>query len=93
MSFVEDDGNVVEVEAEHGKNLLEVAHDNDVDLEGEKKKKKMQTVVRSTYGGERKPWHNFVVTRLMTGASVKRESTIGRQESETERAIPNKHNV
>lgn len=35
MSFVEDDGNVVEVEAEHGKNLLEVAHDNDVDLEGQ----------------------------------------------------------
>lgn len=34
MTFVEDDGNVVKVEAEQGKTLLEVAHDNDVDLEG-----------------------------------------------------------
>lgn len=35
MTFVEDDGNVIEVEAEPGQTLLEVAHENDVDLEGE----------------------------------------------------------
>ncbi|CAM9792354.1 unnamed protein product [Laminaria digitata] len=34
MTFVEDDGTEVKVEAELGATLLEVAHDNDVELEG-----------------------------------------------------------
>lgn len=34
MTFVEDDGTVVKVEAEVGASLLEVAHDNDIELEG-----------------------------------------------------------
>lgn len=35
MTYVEDDGTEVKVEAELGATLLEVAHDNDVELEGE----------------------------------------------------------
>ena len=35
MTFVEDDGTEIKVEAELGATLLEVAHDNDVELEGE----------------------------------------------------------
>lgn len=34
MTYVEDDGTEVKVEAELGATLLEVAHDNDVELEG-----------------------------------------------------------
>ncbi len=34
MTFVGEDGDEADVEAEVGKNLLEVAHENDVDLEG-----------------------------------------------------------
>jgi ferredoxin len=35
MIFLEDDGRKVQVKAPIGKSLLEVAHDNDVELEGE----------------------------------------------------------
>lgn len=35
MTFVEDDGTEVKVEAELGATLLEVAHDNDIELEGD----------------------------------------------------------
>jgi ferredoxin len=35
MTFLEDDGRKVQVNAPIGKSLLEVAHDNDVELEGE----------------------------------------------------------
>lgn len=35
LTFIEDDGTEVKVEAECGATLLEVAHDNDIDLEGE----------------------------------------------------------
>ena len=34
MTFLEDDGTETKVEAEIGATLLEVAHENDVDLEG-----------------------------------------------------------
>ncbi|CAN0192170.1 unnamed protein product [Pylaiella littoralis] len=34
MTFVEDDGTEIHVEAELGSTLLEVAHENDVELEG-----------------------------------------------------------
>eukprot|EP00904_Undaria_pinnatifida_P000453 jgi/Undpi1/10408/HiC_scaffold_29.g12858.m1 len=34
MTFVEDDGTEVKVEADLGATLLEVAHENDVELEG-----------------------------------------------------------
>ncbi|CAM9801484.1 unnamed protein product [Ectocarpus sp. 13 AM-2016] len=34
MTFVEDDGTEIKVEAELGATLLEVAHENDVELEG-----------------------------------------------------------
>lgn len=34
MTFVEDDGTEIKVEAELGSTLLEVAHENDVELEG-----------------------------------------------------------
>ncbi|CAN0535372.1 unnamed protein product, partial [Scytosiphon promiscuus] len=33
MTFVEDDGTEIKVEAELGTTLLEVAHENDVELE------------------------------------------------------------
>jgi ferredoxin len=35
MTFLEDDGRKVQLKAPLGKSLLEVAHDNDVELEGE----------------------------------------------------------
>lgn len=35
MTFVEDDGTEVKVEAELGATLLEVAHENDIELEGD----------------------------------------------------------
>lgn len=35
MTFVEDDGTEAKVEAEVGATLLEVAHENDIELEGE----------------------------------------------------------
>lgn len=35
MTFLEDDGTEIKVEAELGATLLEVAHDNDVELEGD----------------------------------------------------------
>lgn len=34
MTFLEDDGTEIKVEAELGATLLEVAHENDVELEG-----------------------------------------------------------
>ncbi|CAN0258477.1 unnamed protein product, partial [Discosporangium mesarthrocarpum] len=34
LTFVEEDGTIVEVAASPGQTLLEVAHDNDVELEG-----------------------------------------------------------
>lgn len=34
MTFVEDDGTEIKVEAEVGATLLEVAHENDIELEG-----------------------------------------------------------
>ena len=34
MTYVEPDGTEKQVKAEIGKNLLDVAHDNDVELEG-----------------------------------------------------------
>lgn len=35
MTFLEDDGTEVKVEAELGATLLEVAHENDIELEGD----------------------------------------------------------
>lgn len=35
MTFLEDDGTEIKVEAQLGATLLEVAHENDVELEGE----------------------------------------------------------
>lgn len=35
MTFLEDDGTEVKVEADLGATLLEVAHENDVELEGD----------------------------------------------------------
>lgn len=37
MTFLEDDGTEAKVEAELGATLLEVAHENDIELEGEGK--------------------------------------------------------
>ena len=34
MTFIDEDGEEVEVQAEVGKSLLEVAHANEIDLEG-----------------------------------------------------------
>lgn len=50
MTFVEDDGTEVKVEADVGASLLEVAHDNDVDLEGESLAYKTNTSIVITRG-------------------------------------------